>query len=225
MISDIGIPEAKHLVEAVTAYNMKWTENSSDFDWSVFGPIVVAIAENNKTVIDYLDTCDEEIRQRFYHASDCNKDNLKNCRYVGLFWYIDDYMGYKGRVIGRIIFERFDLEAEIDRAENTGSGFITPLISHSMIWASKVKEELGSDKDYTYYPRGRVNYNATKDIYELDMDSCLHGNTHFLCSLFYTFNLDEQKAKVIPANMTNTSNANYKTEGHYWCHNCIKKYG
>ena len=136
---------------------------------------------------------------------------MESAGYIGIFWYIDD------RDV--VEYARFSLGDELAKPTNASSPFISPAISHPMMWdESKVK--FGPDKEYTYYPRGRVNYNVTKRIFEIDMDSCLHHNVKFLADLYGIFQLDSQQVLIVPPKETNRHSANYGKEGHYRCHMC-----
>jgi len=117
--------------------------------------------------------------------------------FIGLFWEIDDTVQY----------ERFPLAEEIKKQGEPG--YITHLISHSLLWAYEMKFKLNSDKDYDYYPRGRVNYNPVKKILEVDMDPCLHKDSLFKFALNLIFLKDEPAIFIPP-----------KQDGHYSCYKC-----
>ena len=129
--------------------------------------------------------------------------------YIGLFWYID----------GEDIFieEKFELSKEIQKS----SLFITAPVSHPMLW-EKYKNQYGGVK-FTHYPRGRVNYQVPKDIFEIDADYCIQKNKSLVERIHETFLLDKGKTIIIPAGETNQNSLNYSNEGHYRCHLCGKK--
>jgi hypothetical protein len=134
-----------------------------------------------------------------------------NMGYIGIFWYIDDR--------DEIEHMKFPLKDEMTKPANANSPFITPEISHPMLWVvSRLK--LGIDKDYTYYPRGRVNYNINKGVFEIDMDVCLHNKYGFLRELYRVFQLENRNATIIAPMETNKHGGNSAKEGHYRCHLC-----
>lgn len=73
--------------------------------------------------------------------------------YTGAFWIVADSFSdiIKGnfRIVGNKILT--DYNGEIKQAIISKRS-----LSHKALWSSKFKEELKSDKDYDYYPRGRV---------------------------------------------------------------------
>ncbi|MDR1687233.1 MAG: hypothetical protein LBS21_01315 [Clostridiales bacterium] len=75
-------------------------------------------------------------------------------------------------------------------------------------------------KENRYYPRRRVNYNVSKDIFEIDMDACLHKNDSFMGKLYKEFRLDNRNTILIAGENTNKNSSNYLSEGHYRCHLC-----
>jgi len=106
--------------------------------------------------------------------------------YIGLFWNVDDTMEYR----------RFPLADEL--VKQKGSNYIISPISHSQLWNDEIKAKCNSDKDYDYYSRGRVNYNAVKKIFEIDMDSCLHNDDLFLFVVRKVFKLNDKPTIIIP---------------------------
>jgi hypothetical protein len=129
--------------------------------------------------------------------------------FIGIFWYIDD--------AGVIIYEKFPINSETLKSNL----FITSPVSHPIVWEKHKK--IFNGVPYTFYPRGRVNYQVPKDMFELDMDGCLHNNVKFFDELFRIYSLTKDKTIIIPPARTNVSNKNYENEGHYRCHNCAKE--
>jgi hypothetical protein len=130
---------------------------------------------------------------------------------VGLFWYIDDTKIFEYRA--------FELNEEICKPANSTSNFITPNISHPMLWKLETQKKLGTDKSYTYYPRGRANYNVKKNVFELDMDSCIH-NESLIMKLCSIFQLERRRVVTNDPSKTNRVSQNASNEGHYTCHLC-----
>lgn len=130
---------------------------------------------------------------------------------IGIFWYIDDK-----DIIEHV---KFDLDNEMQKPINADSPFISPAVSHPMVWV-QTKVKLGSNKKYTYYPRGRANYNVKKNVFEIDMDACLHNNSKFMAELYNIFSLDKRKVIIVPPKDTNKNSPNYSNEGHYKYHLC-----
>ncbi|MDR2572715.1 MAG: hypothetical protein LBD23_20805 [Oscillospiraceae bacterium] len=102
---------------------------------------------------------------------------------------------------------------------NSTTQFITPNISHPMLWVSVRSKLNKTDKSYDFYPRGRVNYNVKRDVFEIDMDACLH-TPEFINKLSHAYLLDRRKIEIIQPKQTNKNSPNYANEGHYSCHLC-----
>ena len=72
--------------------------------------------------------------------------------YQGAFWLIAnsfaDIMRGNFSLLGNKLVSDFDGNIYDNSSKNSRS--------HQNLWKNKYKSELNSDKDYTYYPRGRV---------------------------------------------------------------------
>jgi hypothetical protein len=125
--------------------------------------------------------------------------------YIGLFWYIDDEK--------KLISFKYSLADEIQKQ---GSSHITATVAHNLLWVKELSEY---KQTWNFYPRGRVNFNRSRDCFELDMDSCLH-NEEMISLILNDFQVDGNAVNIIPANKTNGVSKTGKQEGHYSCYNC-----
>jgi len=139
-------------------------------------------------------------KMRYYYKDNINMDNNLT-GFIGVFWYIDDKDVFK--------YIKYELAEEILKTDNAGSNYITPLVSHPLLW-DNIKKEIVSNERFDYYPRGRVNYNIKRNLYEIDMDDCLNTD-EYAGKIRELFVLDKQNAVIVPNNSKN---------GHYSCHLC-----
>jgi hypothetical protein len=118
---------------------------------------------------------------------------------IGLFWYIDTENCF--------VYEKFDLQTELHKS----SPYITSPIAHTMLW-EKYKRQYGGVK-YNHFPRGRVNYNLPKEIFELDMDECIQKNTPAIAELCDIFHIHEPRIRIISPSQTNKNNETMRGKG------------
>lgn len=81
---------------------------------------------------------------------------------------------------------------------------------HYKSWRSiKALVPEARDKDYDYYPRGRVTYDVKKDTFNLYLDHCITADQ--IENIIDELNLPRSKTEV-------------KYDEHYQCHMCNSSY-
>lgn len=91
--------------------------------------------------------------------------------------------------------------------------FIYHAEDHFNYWEKKISPNMpiARNKDYDYFPRGRVIYNAIEDVYYLYADRCIRKNIDNIKKIAHLMHLPVEKTKVLG-------------DRHYQCARCNKNY-
>ena len=143
---------------------------------------------------------------------------------IGIFWYIP--------LFERLLSVDFNLYEEMQKPINERTNFITAPTAHFLEWSLIINSfnedeyhdcEWVIDKEYNYFPRGRINYLLDIDTFEIDMDGCLH-NKEILDFIIESYHLTGEKTRIVAITETNKNTQN-KKEGHYSCYQCRQMKG
>ena len=118
---------------------------------------------------------------------------------VGLFWYDDDK---KEWITDMVDLSKVKNDIGYDNYRN----------QHRVVWSRR-------DKNYKYYPRGRVNYQSLgigiRGIFHISLDPCLN-NTKCIEKIKELFWINKS-----PTVLDNSKTKTHSSSRYYQCHNCV----
>ena len=91
----MNLDEIKHIVSIAGKYNLNDPYQMDEFYAKAYKPVLKAVAENDKTVIDYLLSCTKEERHELYTAVEAGAIKGKHPEAIALYKMICEEQGYK----------------------------------------------------------------------------------------------------------------------------------
>jgi len=118
-------------------------------------------------------------------------DEIKDNLHVGLYFYVNGIFAFAGCLLAE--------------AENYGD-FLIYSESHYDIWGRLPELNRNGIIPYDYYPRGRIVYRKTDDLFIIYYDRCIEKH---LGEIFKDYE---------------RVNVKYELDEHYCCHKCNQDY-